>query len=124
MSQLESKTGKMDFWVLFIYIALMIIGWLSVFATGYREGPVGIFDFSMAYGRQSIWILTSVVMGLAILLIDARFIPRMSFGVYIGVLALLLLVLVLGTVISGNRAWIELGAGVKLQPSEFAKYGT
>ncbi len=124
MSQLESKTGKMDFWVLFIYIALMIIGWLSVFATGYREGPVGFFDFSMAYGRQSVWILTSVVMGLAILLIDARFIPRMSFGVYIGVLALLLLVLVLGTVISGNRAWIELGAGVKLQPSEFAKYGT
>ena len=52
MSQFENKTGKMDFWVLFIYIALMIIGWLSVFATGYREGPFSIFDFSMAYGRQ------------------------------------------------------------------------
>ena len=62
-------------------------------------------------------------MGLAILLIDARFIPRMSFGVYVGVLFLLVLVLVVGTVTSGNRAWIELGAGVKLQPSEFAKYG-
>ncbi|MDX9931025.1 MAG: rod shape-determining protein RodA [Bacteroidales bacterium] len=123
MSQFENKTGKMDFWVLFIYIALMIIGWLSVFATGYREGPFSIFDFSMAYGRQSVWILTSVLMGLAILLIDARFIPRMSFGVYVGVLFLLVLVLVVGTVTSGNRAWIELGAGVKLQPSEFAKYG-
>lgn len=124
MSRLENKTGKMDFWVLFIYIALMIIGWLSVFATGYREGPVSVFDFSMAYGRQSVWILSSVLMGLAILLIDARFIPRMSFGVYLGVLVLLVLVLVLGTVTSGNRAWIELGAGVKLQPSEFAKYAT
>ena len=124
MSKLESRTGKMDFWVLFVYFALMIIGWLSIFATCYREGAVNIFDFSMAFGRQSVWILTSVLMGFAILLIDVRFIPRMSFGVYIGVLVLLLLVTVLGTVISGNRAWIELGAGVKLQPSEFAKYGT
>ncbi|MPM26218.1 Peptidoglycan glycosyltransferase MrdB [bioreactor metagenome] len=124
MSQLESKTGKLDVWILLIYICLMIIGWLSVFATGYREGPVGIFDFSMAYGRQTLWIITSVIMGLAILLIDSRVIPRASFGIYIGILVMLLLVLVLGSVISGNRAWIDLGGGVKLQPSEFAKFGT
>jgi len=124
MIQSEAKTGKMDFWMLFIYIALMIIGWLSVFATGYRGGPVNIFDFSMAYGRQTVWILSSLIIGLVMLLIDARYIPRASFPVYVTVLGLLVLVLALGTVISGSRSWIDLGAGVRLQPSEFAKFAT
>ncbi len=123
MNQLDVKTGKIDFVVLLIYIMLMLIGWLSVFATGYKEDGFSLFDFSRAYGRQSVWILTSLVLGLSMLLIDVRVIPRMSFPFYISVLGLLFLVLVLGTVISGNRSWIDLAAGVRLQPSEFAKYG-
>lgn len=124
MSQLESKTGKIDFLILTIYFALIIIGWFSIFATGYVEGSFSIFDFSTAYGRQTIWIISSVLLGIFVLFVDARVFPRISFGVYISFIVLLFLVLVVGTVISGNRAWIDLGSGIKLQPSEFAKLGT
>jgi rod shape determining protein RodA len=124
MSQLESKTGKIDFLILTIYFALIIIGWFSIFATGYVEGPFNIFSFSTAYGRQTIWIISSALLGIFVLFVDARVFPRISFGVYISFIVLLFLVLVIGTVISGNRAWIDLGSGIKLQPSEFAKFGT
>ncbi|PKP04085.1 MAG: rod shape-determining protein RodA [Bacteroidetes bacterium HGW-Bacteroidetes-6] len=123
MNQLEARSGKIDFGVLFVILALMAIGWLSIFATSYQEGNFGLFDFSYAYGRQSVWILSSLILGLMIMIVDVRFLPRMSFSVFVGVLGLLLLVLALGTVISGSRSWIDLGAGVRLQPAEFAKYG-
>lgn len=122
MNQLEARSGKIDFGVLFVILALMAIGWLSIFATGYKEGDFNVFDFSHAYGRQSVWIVSSLVLGLMIMVVDVRFLPRMAFPFFVGVLGLLFLVLALGTVISGSRSWIDLGAGVRLQPAEFAKY--
>lgn len=123
MNSSEPRTGRIDPWLLIIFSALLLIGWVSVFATGYKDGSFSFFDFSKAYGRQTVWILTSMFLGLVILLLDVRVIPRMSFPFYISVLGLLFLVLALGTMISGNRSWIDLAAGVRLQPSEFAKYG-
>jgi rod shape determining protein RodA len=37
---------------------------------------------------------------------------------------LLMAVLVIGTRVAGNQAWISIGGGFRLQPSEFAKFGT
>ena len=63
-----------------------------------------------------------VIMMLCIALVDIRFIARLSWLVYGGSVALLVLVLRMGHVGKGAQRWIEIG-GLQLQPSELAKIG-
>jgi rod shape determining protein RodA len=56
----------------------------------------------------------------ACLAVDYRSLADKSHWIYLGVLALLVGVLLFGSVRGGSRRWIELGA-FNLQPSEFAK---
>ena len=56
------------------------------------------------------------------LTLDYRTFTDKSHLIYIGLLAILLYVLFLGTVQMGARRWIPIG-GFNLQPSEFAKVG-
>ena len=56
------------------------------------------------------------------LTLDYRTFTDKSHLIYIGLLAILLYVLFLGTVQMGARRWIPIG-GFDLQPSEFAKVG-
>jgi rod shape determining protein RodA len=59
-----------------------------------------------------------------ILLLDSRFFSALAPVFYGITVFLLLLVLVVGRNVGGNQAWISLGGGFRLQPSEFAKYAT
>jgi rod shape determining protein RodA len=68
----------------------------------------------------------AIVLGLAAMVVtlslDYRAFADKSHLIYIGMLALLLYVMFLGTVQMGARRWISLN-GFNLQPSEFAKIG-
>ena len=55
--------------------------------------------------------------------LDARLLRLFGPVVYLASLLGLLLVLVAGTTINGAHAWIRLGGGFELQPSEFMKLG-
>lgn len=106
------------------YLALVVIGWVTIYSTCYTpEGPNTIFDFSMAYGKQLIWIGTSLLLGVAILLIDGRIIQHYAYYFYIVCLFLMILVLFIGTEISGAKAWIKIGE-FSIQPTEFMKVAT
>jgi rod shape determining protein RodA len=71
--------------------------------------------------------LVNVVIAAALMLVASRLDARLLrlFGpvVYVASLGGLLLVLVAGSTINGARAWIRLGGGFELQPSEFMKLG-
>lgn len=107
-----------------IYLALVIIGWFSIFSAKYDEMHPSIFDLSQVYGKQLIWIGASLLIGFVILLIDAKFFNAFSMWIYVIVLASLFIVLVYGKATKGATSWIDLGAGIKFQPSEFAKMAT
>lgn len=107
-----------------IYLALVIIGWFSIFSAKYDEMHPSIFDLSQVYGKQLIWIGASLLIGFVILLIDAKFFNAFSMWIYVIVLASLFMVLVYGKATKGATSWIDLGAGIKFQPSEFAKMAT
>ncbi len=107
-----------------IYIILVVVGWMAVFSSCYDPVSfVNIFDIGTAYGKQLIWIGTSVLIAIGILLIDARIYQNYSYHIYIFFLVLMLLVLIVGTEISGAKAWIKVG-GFSIQPSEFMKMAT
>lgn len=124
MNERNSIIGKIDWLTVILYLALVLIGWLSIFSAKYNEAHPSIFDFSMEYGKQLIWIGVALLIGFVVLLIDAKFFNAFSLWIYIAVLASLFLVLVYGKATKGATSWINLGGGVKFQPSEFAKMAT
>ena len=124
MNERNSIIGKIDWLTVLIYLALVIIGWFSIFSAKYDEMHPSIFDLSQVYGKQLLWIGASLLIGFVILLIDAKFFNAFSLWIYFFFLASLFVVLVYGKATKGATSWIDLGAGIKFQPSEFAKMGT
>ena len=119
----NSIIGKIDWITVLIYLALVMVGWFSIFSAKYNELHPSIFDFSMEYGKQLVWIGAALLIGFVVLLIDAKFFNVFSMWIYVVVLAALFMVLVYGKATKGATAWIEFGP-VKFQPSEFAKMAT
>jgi rod shape determining protein RodA len=123
MTDRNSIIATVDWPILLMYFALVIIGWLSIYSAGMSEGHHAIYDMSQFCGKQMMWIGISVGVGFAILILDAKLFDALAFGIYAVVLSMLVVVLVYGKATNGATSWIDFG-GFKLQPSEFAKLGT
>lgn len=124
MTDRNSIIGKVDWPLLLMYFALVVIGWLSIYSAGMSEGYHTIYDMSQFCGKQMMWMGISLAVGFVILLLDAKFFDAFAFWIYALVILLLLVVLVYGKATKGATSWIDFGGGIKLQPSEFAKLGT
>lgn len=114
---------NVDWLSIFLYLCLVGIGWISIYAAVYDADHQSILDLERNYGKQLLWILSSCVLITIILLLDAKFFSTFAFGFYGLAVLLLLLVLLIGTSVGGNQAWIAIG-DFRLQPSEFAKVAT
>jgi len=74
------------------------------------------------YGsRQGLFLLISPLVIAGMVAINYRFFQKFTGALYISALAVLSVVLVLGTTTSGVTGWFTLFSGYMLQPSEFAK---
>ncbi len=114
---------SLDYWTVFIYIALVVFGWISVCGASYTYGDTDIFSLSTRSGMQIIWIGTSLVLGLVLLLLDDRYYNMFAYIIY-GVLLILLFATIFNPhTIKGSRSWLVLGP-LRLQPAEFAKFAT
>ena len=109
--------------LLWLYFTLVIFGWLNIYAAVYDEIHKNIFDLQSNYGRQMIWIATSFVIAMAILLTDVKLFNSFAFFIYGLVIVSLILVLFVGKEISGSKSWLQIGP-ISIQPGEFAKFAT
>jgi len=114
---------NVDWITILIYVALCAIGFINIYAAVYNPDEGGGFVFKAEYGKQLIFIFTGLILGLSILLFDAKFFSVFAPIIYGITMILLVVVLVIGRNVGGNQAWIDLGF-FRLQPSEFAKFGT
>lgn len=106
-----------------IYLVMVLLGWFNIYAAVYNEDHKSIFDISQNYGKQLIWIGTSVVLAIIILQIDGKFYTVFSYPIYGSVILLLILVLLLGREVAGSKSWFEIGS-FRVQPAEFGKFAT
>ena len=114
---------SIDWWTILIYIALLTFGWISVCGASYDYGDTDIFSLSTRSGMQIVWIITSIMLGTIILLLDDRFYDTFAYIIY-GLLLLLLFATIFNPhSIKGSRSWLVLGP-LRLQPAEFAKFAT
>lgn len=120
----EGIFSRMDWLTVLLFFLIVIFGWLNIFAAVYDESvSPSIFDMSLNSGRQLVFILTSLVLIIAIMTVDFKFFDTFGFFIFGGVIVLLAFVLLFGREVAGSRSWFELGP-FRLQPSEFAKFAT
>lgn len=120
----QSELLKSIDWVsIFLYIILVFMGWVNIYAAVYNDSHSSILDISQKYGKQLIWIGASFILAFIILLTDSKFFTAFSFVIYGLTIGLLAAVLIFGKEVNGSRSWFELGS-IRLQPAEFAKFAT
>ena len=123
MRENRNLINKLDWATIGIYLLLVFVGWLSIYAAVYNEASRNIFDLSQRYGMQAVWIASAFFLAVVILVIDTKFYPVFANIIYGSIILLLALVLVVGTEVNGSRSWFILGP-FRLQPAELAKVAT
>ena len=128
---MEPRTDKekgvlrsIDYVTIVIYLLLLALGWMSVCGASYDYGSdTDLFSLSTRSGMQIVWIGTSLMLALVIMLLDEQYFETFAYVVF-GVLLLLLFATIFNThTIKGSRSWLVLGP-VRVQPAEFAKFAT
>lgn len=120
MADKRKTTNNLDWSIILLYSVFVLIGLLVVYASSHNEEK-DFFDTHQLYMRQFIWICTSALLALFILVTDNKFYTAFGYVIY-GLIALLLIaVFFFGHEVNGNKNWFEIGS-FQLQPSEFAKF--
>jgi rod shape determining protein RodA len=114
---------NIDWRVVSMYLALVLIGWINIYAAVFNEQHRSILDMDQPYGRQVIWIGTSLVIALFIMVTDAKVFNAFAYPTYGIVLLTLVAVLFAGSEVAGSKSWFKIGS-FALQPAEFGKFAT
>ena len=124
MKRDDDISVKLDWTTILLFVALVTLGWLNIFAAIYDEtADQTIWDLSLSSGRQLMFIAAAAVIVIMIIIIDMRFYETFAYLFYGLILVLLFLVPLIGKEVGGNKAWIGVGS-FGVQPSEFAKFIT
>ena len=123
MRNRENIFQNTDWVTILLYFLLVFIGWINIYAAVYNDEHRSILDMTQNYGKQLIWISTSVVLIIVLFFIEAKFFSTFSYIIYIAVILLLIAVLLVGKEIAGSRSWFQIGS-FSIQPAEFAKFAT
>jgi len=114
---------RIDWILAVIYLALILIGWVNIYAAVYDETHRNIMDLHQKYGKQMIFIIAAIILAMITLLIDPKFFSQFAYFLYGICILLLIFVIFSGKEISGSKSWFQI-AGFGIQPSEFAKLAT
>ncbi len=114
---------NVDWLTIALFLILVLMGWGNIYAAVYDEEHASIFDLSQRYGKQLMWIGTSILIIAVIFILDGSIYQTLAIPIYITTMLALLIVLFAGKEIAGARSWFVFG-GFSIQPSEFAKFAT
>jgi len=120
MSRNGSILKNLDWATVFMFLLLAIFGWLNIYGASYTYEQTSIFDFSNRAGKQFVWILSALVMGGIILLIDSKTFDILAYIFYGAMIGILIVTPFVAHNVKGSYSWITIGP-VSLQPAEFAK---
>ncbi len=110
-----------DFKIFLAYIGLMFLGLYSIYVVEYDSKVT--FSFYSEFGKQILFHLISLTIGVIILLLDGKFLMKLSYLIYIFSIILLICVLFFGETKHGAKSWFDFGV-FGFQPAELAKFGT
>ncbi|WP_026461771.1 rod shape-determining protein RodA [Adhaeribacter aquaticus] len=117
-------SGNLDWITVLLYAAMVILGWVNVYAAVYSpDNVVNIFSWDINSGKQLAWIGTSIIIIIILLVIDYKAYESVAYLIYGIMILLLIFTLLFARPIAGSRSWLEFGS-IRIQPAEFAKFAT
>ncbi len=122
MRKIKNSFFDNDLVLIGSYIALILIGFFSIFSTHNSE-EYNFLTLENESFKQLIWILLCVIVFFIVSIIEYRFIFDIALPLYVISLILLVLVLFLGQEVNSHSSWFNF-FGFKFQPSEFSKFST
>jgi rod shape determining protein RodA len=116
-----SRVRRLDWLIIVATLALCGIGAALVWsATKTRQQSIG-GDPTLYLQRHLLNVAIGLVLGAAMVFLDYRVLRAYTPIIYVASLAGIVATFFVGSTINGAHAWIVLGGGFQLQPSEFAK---
>ena len=119
----KSLLKRLDWLTVFIYLALLTIGWVNIYSSTFNGSDSSIFEFGTLHGKQLFFIGVSFISIILVLALDVGFYERFSSLLYVVTMVLLLGLFPFGKTIAGATSWYDLGF-FNFQPSELAKVAT
>jgi rod shape determining protein RodA len=123
MGRRNSLWANIDWFTMFLFVALVLMGWFNIYSAVYNVEHDSIFDISQRYGKQMIWIGAAFLIAFVILIIESDFYVFFAYWIYAFIILLLVLILFIGTEVNASKSWFSIG-GFGLQPAEFGKFAT
>ncbi len=121
--EINIKQG-VDWITILLYAALLIIGWLNIYAAVYKpEEAMTLFSLDHRAGLQLLFIGGAVLIITLILFIDHNIYDTLAYIFYGVMIAVLILTIFVAPNIKGSHSWLRIGS-FQLQPAEFAKIVT
>ena len=115
---------SVDWALVGVYLTLVIIGWVNIFAATHTSEAGSMISWSSRAGKQFVWILTSLGLAAVILwVLPAQLWESTALPFYVFVLGLLVLVIFVSSDVKGSHSWFNLGP-VRFQPAEISKIST
>lgn len=128
MGPMHSKNKffqHIDFVTIFLYLILVFLGWISIYAAGYDLNPASLDgNLSGRVVNQLVWVSVSFSVAIILLLIESSFLKRLSPLLYVLMICLLILTLFIAPNIKGSHSWIVITSNIHIQPAEFSKVTT
>ena len=119
----QSTFGNIDWVTIIIYSIMVFSGVVCIYTASYDFDGASIFSFDEFSGKQMLWAGLSFILGMFLLLIDARLYETYAYPIYAGIILLLIVTIFVAPDIKGSHSWLVFGP-VSLQPAEFAKFAT
>ncbi|HOF15035.1 MAG TPA: FtsW/RodA/SpoVE family cell cycle protein, partial [Spirochaetota bacterium] len=117
---IRSSFQEYDIKLLISIIALILIGIITIYATGFD--PIEKVNSGL-YKKQLLWFIIGIICMFAISRVHYRILGDYSLYIYLVVLFFLIITTIFGAKIRNTRAWINFGF-FAIQPSEFMKLAT
>ncbi len=114
---------SVDWITIILYILLVSIGAVCIYAASYDFDNASLFDLNEFSGKQVLWIGLSLALGCSILILDYRIYKIYAYPIYGTVILVLIATIFLAPDIKGSRSWLQFGF-MSLQPAEFGKFAT
>ncbi|WP_343696554.1 rod shape-determining protein RodA [Flavobacterium sp.] len=112
----QSVKNNIDWISVFIYIALVVLGWLNIYSSS-------LLSTDGTYQKQLIFIGCTIPLIFVVLFVDGKFYEKYASIIFAVSLLSLAGLFLFGKTIAGQRCWYAIGS-FTLQPSEFAKAAT
>jgi len=114
MTPLLRKLFGMNWLLIAIMLALATFGVIAIYSCTYMRTDPNYFNM---WRKQAAWVGISIIMFLAVSMIDYRWIKWGALPMYLVSIVFLILTLAIGKKIDGARCWLHLGP-LQFQPAQ------